>query len=52
MLAYFNEFFSVVKQYVVFIFSLEFLPGVSIGSVYLLATFLWIITTTLWHRGK
>lgn len=50
MVEYLNQFFDVIKLYVQFLFSLQILPAVSIGSIFLVATFLWIIVTTLWVR--
>lgn len=50
MLDYLNDVFSVLSAFVSFIFSLEFLPGVSIGSVFLVASLLYAISVTLWPR--
>lgn len=50
MVDYLNTFFDVLKMYVNFLFSLQVLPSVSIGSIFLVGTFLWIIVTTIWIR--
>lgn len=50
MVEYLNQFFDVLSLYIKFLFSLQFLPSVSVGSIFLVATFLWIIVTTLWVR--
>lgn len=52
MLAYLNQVFDVISAYVTFLFGLYVMPGVSIGSIFLVGTLLWIITTTLWMRGR
>lgn len=51
MIDFLNQMFSVLGDYVKFIFNLEFVPGVSIGSVFLVATLLSIIVTNFWPRG-
>lgn len=51
MIDFLNQIFSVLGDYVKFIFSLQFVPGVTIGSIFLVATLLAIITKNLWPRG-
>lgn len=50
MIEYLNSMTKVLSQYVEFLFSLEIAPYVSIGSVFLVATLLWVITTNFWVR--
>ena len=50
MLNYLNQFLDVISRYVSFLFNLQIVQGVSIGSIFLVASFFWIITTVLWHR--
>lgn len=50
MIDFLNEYLSVVGKYVAFLFSLQFLPGVSIGSFLLVASILYAIVILLWPR--
>lgn len=44
MLDYLNQFYTVFSMYIKWLFTLILLPGVSIGSILLVATLLWIIS--------
>lgn len=50
MLSYITEFFSVIGLFVKWIFTLQIVNGVSIGSILLVALLLWIIVDTFWVR--
>lgn len=50
MVDYLNQFLDVIQQYVNFIFSLYVAPSVSLGSIFLLSTLLWIIVANFWPR--
>lgn len=50
MVNFINEFLSVLGTYVRFLFSLEITSGVSMGSVFLVATILFLIVDSLWVR--
>lgn len=50
MLQFINDMLDVLGSYVVFLFSLEFLPGISIGSVFVVASLMFVIIETLWVR--
>lgn len=52
MVDFINQMLDVLQSYVKFLFSLEFLSGISIGSVFLVASLLYVLTVTLWHRVK
>lgn len=51
MVEYLNDVLTVLAKYVSFLFSLELTTGVSVGSILLVATLLWIITINFWVRG-
>lgn len=51
MLDYLNEIFDVLQGYVTFIFSLYIVPGVSIGSIFMVSSLLIIIVKLFWARG-
>lgn len=51
MLDYLTSFFHVIQGYISFLFSLQFLPGVSIGSVFLVSLVLYVIVKLFWPRG-
>lgn len=51
MLDFLNQMFSVLGDYVKFIFKLQFVPGVTIGSIFLVATLLTIVVKNFWPRG-
>lgn len=48
---YLNAVFTILKNYVTFLFNLEIISGVSIGSIFLVATLLAVIATHFWVRG-
>ena len=51
MLDYLSDVFTVIYLYVNMLFKLELLPGVSIGSVLLLALLFYAIIKNLWFRS-
>lgn len=50
MVDYLNSVFDVIKLYVRFLFGLNVVQGVSIGSIFLVASLLWAITVAFWVR--
>lgn len=50
MIDYINQVMDVLQLYVNFLFTLYVVPGVSIGSIFLLSTLLWIIVANFWPR--
>lgn len=48
---YLNQFFQVIKLYVKMLFSLMISPGVSIGSIFLVASLLFVIAVNFWPRA-
>lgn len=50
MIDYLNQFWQILGLYVKWIFTLQFAPGVSIGSILLVGSLLFVITVTLWFR--
>lgn len=51
MIDYFNQVFDVMKLYIQYIFSLQFVNGVSIGSVLFVALLFWCISVAFWSRS-
>lgn len=50
MVDYLNTFYSVIKLYVNWLFTLYITNGVSLGSILLVATLLWVISL-FWPRS-
>ena len=48
---YLNGVFTILGNYVAFLFNLQIMPGVSIGSILLVATLLFVIVANFWMRG-
>lgn len=48
---YLNQVFTVLSHYVSFLFNLIISPGVSIGSIFLVGSLLFVIVTNLWPRA-
>lgn len=51
LVEYLNQVFQVIKLYVSFLFSLTVSPGVSIGSIFLVGSLLFILAVNLWPRA-
>lgn len=45
-----NSLFSVIRQYVAWLFKAYIAPGVSIGSVFLLCLLFYVIVDVFWVR--
>lgn len=50
MINYLNEFFGVLKLYVNWLFTLFLTDGVSLGSIFLVASIFWVISI-IWPRS-
>lgn len=48
---YLNQVFLVIKAFVSMLFSLTVTPGVSIGSIFLVSSLLFVIVVNLWPRA-
>lgn len=44
------DMFEVLQMYINFLFTLDFVPGVSIGAFFLVASVFTVLTITLWVR--
>lgn len=51
LIDYLNLVFQVIKLYVSMLFNLVVSPGVSIGSIFLVASLLFVITVNVWPRA-
>lgn len=51
MIQYLNQVFDVIKGYVAMLYQLNIASGVSIGSLFLVSSLLWVITVSFWHRS-
>lgn len=52
MIQFINDMFSVIGKYVSFLFSLQFLQGVSVGSLFLISLLFYAIVKVFWARDK
>lgn len=52
MIQFINDMFSVIGKYVLFLFSLKFLDGVSVGSLILISLLFYAIVKVFWARDK
>lgn len=50
MLDYLNQFWQVFGMYVQWLFTLQFVPSVSLGSILLVGLLMYVIVSTLWFR--
>lgn len=48
---YLNIVFQVIKSYISMLFSLVVSPGVTIGSIFLVASLLFVIVVNVWPRA-
>lgn len=52
MIQFINDMLTVIGKYVSFLFSLQFLQGVSVGSLLLISLLFYAIVKVFWARDK